>query len=116
MCKLNEEIVATFDGRHDLGEPILSYKAVNRLSRLGVVGDRYSGGKEARQHLPPRRPRLFILVDNRGIPCKVERRYILDLANGNGTHAGMGAVEFERQLVIPIQRANLTRLEFYACG
>src|SRR5664280_3361262 len=113
MCELYEEVIAPLHERHDLCEALLAFKASNSLARFGVISHNDACAKETWKHLPPRSPRLHILIDNRGVTGQVDGR-LADWLDANRPEARMVAVEFQSQLVVPVQVAEFARLQLHS--
>ncbi len=113
MRELNEEVVARVDRFHDLSEAFLADKTLQRLARLGVIGDHNAALEEARKHLAPGRPGLTTLVGDRRVARQVhgDGRWIP--AERQGPHAGMRVAEFHHQTMVPIEVILLVVLEPY---
>ena len=118
VVELHEEEVAGLDDGHDLGEALLALERRGGLAGLGVVGDHHAGQEEARKLLPPGGPGLAVLIDHGGVAGQIDhgigmarqRRY------GEGVEAGVGAVELEGELIVPVQVAELALLQADAVG
>src|ERR1035438_6453995 len=113
MCELHEEVIARLNERHDLCEALLAFKASNSLARFGVVCHNDAGAEETWKHLAPSSPRLHILIDHRGVTGQVDR-CLVDWLDANRPEARMVAVEFQSQLVIPVQVADFARLQLHS--
>ena len=115
VVELEEEIVAGLDEGEDLGESLLGDEAADGFSGFGVVGDDDAGGEEAGEHLAPGGPGFDVLIDDGGVSGEVESGFV-DGGDGDGTDAGVIAVELEGELGVPVEVADLAGLEADVIG
>jgi len=111
VSELHEEIVARLHGGHDLCEATLADKTFRGLAGLCVVGDDDAGKKEAGKHLSPGGPGFVVLVDDGGVAGQVDDGLIRNGFDVDGADAGMIAVEFEGEFVVPVEDAQLAWFE-----
>ncbi len=112
MGELNEEIVAGFDGGHDLEEALFGDEAFGGLAGFGVVGDNDAGEEEVREHLAPGGPGFVVLVDDGGVAGEIDDGLVGYGLDVDRADAGVVAVELERKFVVPVEDAEFARFEF----
>ena len=98
VAELNEQEVAFLHHAQNFREPFLVLERIERQARLRLVRHRHTLRKEARQHLPPARPRLARLVGNGGISGEKNRNRIFRRLDLHRRDAGMFAIELESQV------------------
>ena len=113
VAELDHQVVAGADGGHDLGEAALADEALDGFAGFGFVGDGDAGIEEEWQHLAPGCPGFFVLIDHGGVSGQVDGGDVCDRLDGDGADAGAVAVELECELFVPVERADLARLEMY---
>ncbi len=104
MAELDEQVIAFFHGAQDLLQALGGEGTPQGLAGLRMVGDRHARLEEPRQHLPPAVPRLARLVALGGIAQDVDRDGILGPRDFQGAKAGARVVEFQGQLLVPVQK------------
>ena len=119
VVELHEEVVAGLDEGEDLGEALLSDEGFDCFAGLGVVGYDYAGDEEAREHLAPGGPGFDVLIDYGGVTGEVDgglMRGFFYRLDGDGTEAGVVAVEFEGELGVPVEVVDLAGFEVDSAG
>ena len=114
VAELDVEVIARLDLSEDLVQPLCARKERSELAGLRVIRHRDAALEEPRQHLPPRGPRLVVLVCHRRVAGEEDGDRVHALSDADGLHTGALAVQFERELIVPSQRRfsrpfNLTR-------
>ena len=110
--ELDEEVVAGLHGGHDLCEAFFADEGAGGFAGFGVVGDDDAREEEARKHLAPCGPGLVVLIDDGGVSGEVDDGLAGDGLDVDGADAGVVAVEFEGEFVIPVEDALFAGFEF----
>ena len=109
--ELAHHTIAFTQGGKNLVEALLGKERVSGETAFSIVGDADLVVEPSRNHLPPRCPRLEVLVDDGGVAAEIEGGSGGVALYLHSAHHRASTAELQRERVVPVQIAALARLD-----
>ena len=114
--ELHEHVVARFHLRQGFLQPSGADESIGTFAALRIIGKADFRIEETGNHLSPTGPRLFVLVHHGRVSGQEQGRDTVVRFNPDGRTLRTVAVDFNRQLVIPVQFGAFARFDAHRLG